>query len=408
MRRPNLLLVHADQHRHDCVGAHGHPLLRTPALDRLAAAGYRHAWIGKFHRELTGLPTDHGAALHVDPSAYPAWRAARRLPPEPREGGWFGCVDLACPPEATRLAWMADHVIAELEHAATRPDEPFFLRCDPPEPHLPCRPSAAFAALFPPAAIAPWPSWPDRQPGKPAAQLRQKRLWGVADWTWEQWQPVVARYLAVIAELDHQLDRILQTLDSLGLAENTLVAYTADHGDYCGGHGQMDKHFALYDDLVRVPLLLRWPGHVPAGARPSAFVCNELDLARTLLAAAELKAPPSFVGQDLLALLRGDSPPRDHAFAQYFGTESGSTSLRMLRTADWKYVYHPTGDTDELYDLAADPAEQVNLVAAPAHAETLRTLRARLAAAMEEARDPLLNPWTRVELLAAPPVASRP
>jgi arylsulfatase A-like enzyme len=464
-RRPNLLLIHSDQHRYDCLGAHGHPVLRTPALDRLAAggtsfakaftpcplctparaslltgtwptihrsinipnteshrpvsctqpilpqllsaAGYHHAWIGKFHHELPGHPRDHGATSYVDPEAYPAWRAARGLPPPPREGGWFGSVDHECPPEATRLAWMTDHVIAELERASCRSDRPFFLRWDPPEPHLPCRPSADFASRYPPELIPPWPSWPDRGPGKPATQLRQKRLWGVEDWTWDQWQPVVARYLAVVAELDHQIGRILERLDQLGLSENTLVAYTSDHGDYCGGHGQMDKHFALYDDLVRVPLLLRWPGRIPSGVHASTFVCNEIDLARTLLVAADIEPPSTFVGQDLRALLRGELPGRDHAFAQYFGTESGSASVRMLRTAEWKYVYHPTGDRDELYDLHTDPSEQVNLSADPLHRETLAALRARLAAAMEEARDPLLNTWTRIELLGAAPFAGR-
>lgn len=83
---------------------------------------------------------------------------------------------------------------------------------------------------------------------------------------WEDWNSCVARYYGLVSQLDDAVGRILQTLEDLGLADNTIVVYTSDHGDTCGGHGMLDKHYVLYDDVTRIPLIIRWPGwQSPAG-----------------------------------------------------------------------------------------------------------------------------------------------
>ncbi|MGJ3242737.1 MAG: sulfatase-like hydrolase/transferase [Opitutales bacterium] len=458
--KPNILLIHSDQHRYDCVGAHRlRPDVATPRLDRLAAegtrfsrafstvpictparaslltgawptthgcfciptaeinraartdlptvhrllhgAGYRIAWTGKFHGEqVTGPGEDPCVEDYVSPGDYrPPDGPGRRPTPLERPNGYFGDPEPTTDTQSHALGWQADQVIRQITE---RREAPFFIRWDPPEPHLPCNPSASFADRFAEAAIPPWPSFPDRLEGKPAAQRRQQNLWGTRDWRWEDWLRTVRLYYAIIAEMDHHIGRVLDALERLGLAENTLVIYSSDHGDYCGGHSQMDKHFAMYEDLVRVPLILRWPGKLEAGSQCEAFASNSIDIARTLLAAADVDAPETFVGQDLTALATGRiREPRPYAFSQYFGTESGAYSLRMLRDERYKFVYHPVGDRHEFYDLESDPGEQHNRIDDPALADDIRRLKYDLWETMSGIGDRLANRWTRLELQAA-------
>ena len=449
---PNILFVHSDQHRFDTLGANGHPLVRTPHLDRLAreginfshafstipiccparaslmtgswpsqhgcvcnpgttiyrparpdlpvltdllkTAGYRIGWIGRFHREVAGSPTDYGVDDYVPAADYNTWRKAQGIPSV--ESDYFGCVDERCPPDQTRLAWQADGIIRRLNDAA-RDRTPFFLRWDPSEPHLPCRPTKCFADLYAPDTIPPWPSWPDPMEHKPPVQRRQRRIWNIEDWPWERWQPVVARYLAVISELDHHLGRILHRLDELGLAGNTLVIYTPDHGDFCGGHGLIDKHYAMYDDIMHVPLLIRWPDRISPGRVSDAFVSNEIDVARTLLSAAGVTPPASFVGQDLVAVGRGDAIGRDDLLGQYFGGETGGYDARMIRDRRFKFVYNPTS-IDELYDLERDPGERDNRIDDQALDAERRRLVDRLQGWMAQVGDPLFNGWVKADM----------
>jgi len=461
---PNILLIHSDQHRYDCLGSSGlRPDVATPCLDRLAAGGtrfrhafstipictparaslmtgawptahgsfciptselnrparphlplltdllatrgYRNAWTGKFHWETEQMP---GPDIGVEEYAslwngYAEYRKARGLGPIEKPHGLFGDVDHAADSHATPLAWQADQVIRQIRE---RRDGPFFVRWDPPEPHLPCNPSPEFAERFADADIPPWTSFPDTLEGKPAAQRRQQQLWGTADWTWEQWLRTVRLYYAIVAEMDHHIGRVLNALDELGLAENTLVLYSSDHGDYCGGHSQMDKHFSMYEDIVRVPLIARWPDRLAAGADCGAFSSNSIDLARTILSAAGVEAPESFVGRDLVALAaEPETRGRPYAYSQYFGAESGAYSCRMLRDRRYKFVYHPVGDCHEFYDLQEDPGELTNRIDDPARADEIRCFKHDLWDTMKAAGDPLANRWTKIELQSAPTLA---
>lgn len=454
--QPNILLIHVDQHRHDCIAANGHPCAVTPHLDRLAAegvnfraaccpapictpartslltgvyatqhgclanrgteayrpmdpqlptfsqvlkdGGYWLGYVGKWEVGTPAPPEHFGFDVYVPDKDYLAWRRDQGLPPLPVANGWFGEVDPGITPAQTALAWGAGHVIRLLQEAAGQ-DQPFFLRWDPREPHLPNVLPEPYASLVDPASIPPWPSFPDPLEGKPFIQRQQVRTWGLEGWTWEQWQPVVARYLGEVALIDHQVGRILQALDDLGLAENTLVVYSSDHGDLCGAHGMIDKHYVMYDDVVRVPLLLRWPGRLPAGLVVDTQVTAALDLAVTFCSAAGLPVPPTFVGRNLreVAASGGDTAP-GAVFATYHGNQFGLYSQRMLRTPRWKYIWNATAE-DELYDLAADPGEITNLAADAAYASMLAELRRALAAWMAATKDPLLNQWTKRQLL---------
>src|SRR5690606_21569044 len=189
----------------------------------------------------------------------------------------------------------------------------------------------------------------------------------------------------------------------------TIVVFCADHGDFAGEHGMMRKGGAFYDCLVRVPLIVAWPGRVPAGAVEESPV-NLIDIVPTLLRLQGLPLPTAMHGEPLPGVT--DTPPRSATFSEY-GAGGASCTLadvealdqphglgaakatlqwreaegrrRMVRTATWKYVTDPqphpvTGerDLDELYDLASDPHELTNLAADPAHAGTVADMRSQL------------------------------
>jgi arylsulfatase A-like enzyme len=253
--------------------------------------------------------------------------------------------------------------------------------------------------MYDPRAIAPWPSYPDPLIGKPYAQAQQRRTWEVATWTWDDWAPVVARYLGTITLLDLQVGRLLEALDRLGLAEDTVVVYTTDHGDMCGGHGMVDKHMVMYDDVTRVPLIVRWPGHAAAGRTCDAIVSHALDLAATFCLLGDSPVPDTFCGQSLLPLLSGEQAAgRADILSMYHGNQFGLYSARMVRDRRYKYIWNAAAE-DELYDLELDPGELRNLATDPTYATELARLRRRLVDWMIEIDDPLLNGWTRTQLL---------
>jgi arylsulfatase A-like enzyme len=460
LSRPNILLIHADQHRADCIAANGHPLIHTPNLDQLAQegvnftqafcpiplctparislltgawpaqhgsianhdteagrsfeanlptfsqilreAGYFLGYVGKWGVDPKNDPAHYGFHTYIAEKDYTSWRQGQGLAPRPHKNRWFGETDTAITPDQSRLAWTANQALALLRVAAAGA-KPFFIRWDPSEPHLPNVVPEPYASLYPPAQIAAWGNFADALVNKPYIQRQQRRTWGIDGWTWEQWRPVVSRYLGEITLLDHQVGRLLAELDELGLAENTMVIYTADHGDLCGSHGMIDKHFVMYDELVRVPLLVRWPGRVRSGRKSEAFVSHSLDLAATLCELAGAVLPRSFAGKSLLPLLRQDNPETDRewrqdVFATYHGNQFGLYSQRMVRNRCWKYVWNATAE-DELYDLASDPGELTNLAGTPTQGQQLAFMRLRLVDWMEQIKDPLLNGWTRNQLL---------
>jgi arylsulfatase A-like enzyme len=155
----------------------------------------------------------------------------------------------------------------------------------------------------------------------------------------------------------------LDYLDRNNLAENTIVMYSADNGWYLGDMGMYDKRF-MYEPGLRVPLLARGPGIKP-GSTPDAFVAN-IDLAPTFLDLAGLEIPSSMQGRSLAPLLRGETPQdwRKTIYYRYYHDPGHHNTAAHygVRTATHKLIYYWKKDAYELFDLAADPSEQNNLL----------------------------------------------
>jgi len=455
-QRPNILFIYSDQHRYDSVAANGHRLVKTPNIDRMAAEGARftHAFtpipmcvparcsllsgqwaprhgvvfnfdgetfkpldpsqaefpraivnadyhsihIGRWHVDRHRTPTDYGFHDYVPSWRYTKWREHQGIGRTDNGAGWRGQTDTDITPEQSSLAWSANQVIRWMEQTREN-GERFFIRWHMVEPHLPCRPPEPFASMYPPERIEPWPGFADTLESKPHIQRQMRATWNVEGMDWEQWAPVVSRYLGTVSLLDMQIGRVLAALERLGIDDSTLVVYSADHGDMCGSHGMVDKHYVMYDDVVRVPLFMRWPGVIPAGRVVDDFVSNAVDLPATLCDVAGAAIPESFQGCSVMPAAMGSgSLGRDDIFATYHGNQFGAYSQRMVRDRRWKYVWNATAQ-DELYDLERDPGECRNVAGDPSNTAELRRLRERLVWWMEHTEDALLNNWTRAMLL---------
>ncbi|MBX3411081.1 MAG: LTA synthase family protein [Pirellulales bacterium] len=159
------------------------------------------------------------------------------------------------------------------------------------------------------------------------------------------------RYLNAIRNVDRRIERLMQELERRGLADDTVVAITGDHGEVFGQHGQRVHSFGIYQENVRVPAVLLHPS-LARGPRHHESVVQQIDLPATLLGLLDVPAPNSWQGRDILH----DRPlPR----AYFFST--GNEVLLGLREGDLKYHYHVSGGYEELFDLARDPQELTNV-----------------------------------------------
>ena len=189
-------------------------------------------------------------------------------------------------------------------------------------------------------------------------------------------------YWALVSVVDRMVGRVLAALQANGLAQNTLVIYTSDHGDMLGEHGLWWKHL-FYEESVRVPLTVAWPGVVPGGQRIGRVV-SALDVTATLLDAAGAPPLPGSPGRSLLGLIvERDTPGasaaadwEDVAFSEYCEDQyspPGGCYARMIRRDEWKLVYYD-GYSPQLFNLRMDPDERIDRAGDPAVQDIRRTL----------------------------------
>ena len=169
----------------------------------------------------------------------------------------------------------------------------------------------------------------------------------------------------MIKLIDDQLGRILAALDDSGQRDNTVIIFTSDHGETLGDHGLIQKGCRFYDGLVRVPLIWSWPGRLLSGVRSNALV-ELTDIVPTILDIVGLPIPNYIVGGSLLEIMTGQRPPqhhRDYVRSEFIDALDLPDHTRATMYFDGRYkivVYH-NHNIGELYDMADDPGEFVNL-----------------------------------------------
>jgi arylsulfatase A-like enzyme len=193
----------------------------------------------------------------------------------------------------------------------------------------------------------------------------------------------------MVTAIDDAVGRVLRTLDELGLAENTIVLYASDHGDMLGSQGERLKR-KPWEESIRVPGILRWPGRIKAGSRDRRTFFTHVDFAPTLLGLAGLQAPKQMQGRNIApSILEGKRGP-DSAFFQIFGPYAGDGTPEGWRgVRDGRYMYATFRDDRPwlLYDIEKDPYQLRNLAQDDSAKAVRERMRKKLANWMEETGD---------------------
>jgi len=443
MSKPNVLLIVCDQLRYDSVGYSGIYPVKTPVMDALAADGlyFKNAYsplpvcAPSRQSMLTGVqpdsigalfnynfvktnganpdvPTwvselhDHGwkcgFAGHWDASPYGnenafgyetifdggAWSREinEKYGSISYTNGWFG--------ETNPIAFEDTKTYRICKSAAdfiraNNASEPWHLWVDITDPHLPCRPSAPFDTMYKAEDMTPWPGFGDTFENKPYIQKKQIENWHLEGKTWEDFAPTVARYFGMISQTDAAIGQVIDALKATGEYDNTLIILTADHGDTCGSHGMMDKHYILYDDVVHVPMIVRHPS-LGTGI-VDKFNCNTLDIAPTVEKITGLEAESKRHGRPVSDYLDGTETP-DYAVFTSNGQQFGLFTQRGIRNAKYKYIWNLT-DIDEFYDIVNDPGELHNLAGDPQYKDIMKEMGRLLVAELKRRGDPFTSGW---------------
>jgi arylsulfatase A-like enzyme len=298
-----------------------------------------------------------------------------------------------------QTAWCADRAIDFLR--SQRNFGPWLMSVNIYQPHHPFLPAKEFLDLYDPEKL-PAPKY---QPGELDNKPRyQKGAQGNPTFPFLKMddlarRKVTAAYYAMVSQVDQAFGRMLQALEDSGQAENTIVIFMSDHGEMLGDHGFYLKGPHLYDQAIRVPLMIRWPKHYRAGVRCDSLV-EMVDVAPTLLEAAGIPPVDGMQGRSLTPLLTGATTEhRDSIYTEFYdqrfqGVEPASVT--MVRTESAKLSAYHSLDTGELYDLKKDPGEVHNLWADPNARPLKEEMMGRLIGRMANTIDPLPRkraPW---------------
>jgi choline-sulfatase/uncharacterized sulfatase len=451
--KPNILFILADQHNAKVLGHAGHANVKTPNLDRLAAAGVRfenaivqnpictpsrtcflsgqychnHGYYGLSGPNPNGLPSIFS---HFRQHGYRTGAAGKIHCPEywvedatdmfhetcdcsiggrsrayldflgdredledhlaMRDLGPAGEQSMEGRPsplsyEESQEGWIASTVITFMEQAVAD-GKPFLVQASLPRPHQCTAPSEPFWSMYDGVDLELPPSV-DNDPvaaNKPPHFIKTVNAWRRGDWALlEPRTHEAARlrklqgYLGAVSQVDHAVGQMVDFLDANGLAENTIVIYVSDHGDYACEHDIMEKAPGICSDAItRVPFIWRWPGQFAAG-HTAAEIVESVDLSNTLCRLAQVPVMETSDGQDISHLLHGETGEVHKVGVTEFAFS------KSVRKGKWRYVHyppdifpeeHPQG-FGELYDLEADPWEMSNLYGKKEHADTVRELQ---------------------------------
>ena len=344
--------------------------------ERLQRAGYRTAYVGKWHMgEDNDAPQkgfDHwvsfkGQGVYQDPELN--INGVRR-----QISGYTTDV-------------LTDQAIDWLKQQnSAKSSQPFFLTLAHKAVHAEFVPAGRHRGKYSAERI-PYPDTMADTPAnyemKPRWVKEQRNSWHGVDFMYHgamEFDAFYRAYCETLLALDESVGRMLDYLDSSGLSGSTLVIYMSDNGFLLGEHGLIDKRNA-YEESIRIPMVVQAPGYVPAGSVVNQLVRN-IDIAPTVLELAGVRGEGEVDGRSVLAALRGDAVSFDGEMVYEYYWEYAfphTPTTLALRDDRFKFIYYPgVWDQQELYDLQADPKERHNLIAASEHKSRIESMRKRL------------------------------
>lgn len=425
--RPNVLFVMSDQHNARAMGRIGSGEVLTPTLDGLAkqgmqftsafcqipqcapsrytiwtgkhprshglvrnglaenmrevtigelfkAAGYRTANIGKHH--MVESPKAHGFDFVRDAGGHTQfWNKVRQA----KGGEFVDWIPLRSKMVGSANVSNSEHLAGHLadgaiEYLRTPTQEPFCMWLSFYGPHRPIIPSAEFVERYDPDKLTLPPNLRYEARDLPRALTDARGTMSLTD---ELHRQCLATYYGYVSQIDYNVGRVLDALESTGQADNTIVVYTSDHGEMMSEHGVWTKFNLAYDATVRVPLLIRYPDVIPADRRSDALV-GLYDLLPTLCGQSGIATPDSVQGTDLAPLWSEEDPKWRSSIVAEIGDAQGYPGLcQMARSSTAKYIKHQTGRriTEQLFDLKSDPWEIKNVAGQEEYGQTLSQLR---------------------------------
>jgi len=315
---------------------------------------------------------------------YRAWLAARHEDPDSLRGPRNAIADdrysapfawrTSIPEELYPTSFIAEETIKYLRDRGNDGDDtPFFLQCSFPDPHAPFTPPGKYWDMYDPDEIPLPPSY-GQGDTFPIRQLREwvksgpnRNMANIPYMTTEkETRECIALTYGMISMIDDAIGRIMSELEAAGLAEDTIVIFNSDHGDWMGDHGLMLKGPLHYQGLVRVPFIVADPG-MDGQPAASEFLCGSLDFARTILARAGVSAPNGMQGLDIVPAWSSGSLPNRPGILIEHDTHRGHLGfedpLRVRSYVTQRYrtsVFQPI-DYCEMYDLQEDPHELNNV-----------------------------------------------
>lgn len=441
-KRPNILIIHVDEHRIECLGAYGNSDIKTPNIDQLAAdgvrydnsfcpfpvctpsrysllcgryvhehsgwtnrdtlapiiatypkilkaAGYRTKAVGKMHFTPTYLDVGFDEMVLAEQDGPGRWdddyhrylmrrglvdrndmedqltREYRKYAPKKY---WDTCGALVSnlPEEHHSTTWVAEEAMKTLRKWDDKGGQ--LLMAGFIKPHHPFDPPEPWDKMYDPEKLSILPGWTEECPGR---DLKFNRGYFPNDKLTERaLRRVMAYYYATISQIDHHVGRMVGLLKQKGIYDDTLIVFTSDHGDFMGFHHMLLKGNYMYDPVVKVPLIIKWPGGKHAGTVSQRMV-NNIDLAPTFCKAAGCEPAPGMHGHPL----QNESDGHDLIFA-----ESNRGHQVMARSRDYKLILSDLGSGNLFFDLRNDPSELNNLYASPGYRDRVKKMEAALSA----------------------------
>ncbi|HEY3935838.1 MAG TPA: sulfatase-like hydrolase/transferase [Bryobacteraceae bacterium] len=356
--------------------------------ETMRSLGYRTFGIGKFHTQPWDEPLGYDVHLHSEElyatpqqrrgDSYASWIAKQQPAYDFIEGLMGERTEMYYMPQMSPTpayadveGWAAQRAVEQL---AIQDDRPYFGFISFIGPHPPFAPPIPFNRIYD----------PDRMPNPVQGEIaidhmdEQLPFMNYAIWAEDVNNPharvLKARYYGEITYIDHCIGQILDAMEKRGDAANTLICFYSDHGDHLGDHHAWQKE-SFFDVSCHVPFLVSWPEKLAAGKVSNELVCltDLFGIATTAAGKAECRQ-----GIDVLGILNGTARPRETLFG-YYG-EPGTRRFKIMARRDhWKYIWFANGDREQLFDLAKDPLEHLNLV--ESQGDTARKLKSEATAA---------------------------
>ena len=353
---------------------------------RLVDAEYQTAYFGKWHVERSGQLDRFGWQTYDEcGQSYGQYRAENGVPRSSpyimskslggngyRDTVLYGVTDE--PAEHSRPAFIYSQAMEWLQNEASD-DVPWCLLVSTPEPHDIYLAHKEYYDRYDSSAIDKPLNWNDNLADKPDILKRMQAVF--ADMSWEEVAEATACYYASCSLIDAQVGRLAELLKARGEWENTVIIYTADHGDMMGAHGLFTKGITHFEEVYRVPFVVRVPGSGQAGLVTDRVV-ESCGLAPTILELAGAEPLPDVHFRSIAPLLEaaGDPAWEDIAFAEFYGQRWAYTQ-KILWWDNFKFVFNAFA-YDELYDLESDPGENHNLAGMPRYRDVKERLLKRM------------------------------